>query len=406
MRYHPREITRRIVQALDSMPVVVLTGMRQVGKTTLIHTEPALAHRRYLDLDDFATAESARSSPEELLSSSEPITLDEVQRAPSLLRSIKQQVDQDRAPGRFLLSGSANLLLHQGVTESLAGRAVFLTLGPMTRREILGATAPPFLVDLLQGRNPLPGEGLHPAVSAKQILVGGMPPVALRDADPAIWFRGFEQTYLERDVRDMARIADLGAFRRFLRLIALRTGTVMNLTGVAEDAGVSTATAARYLGILEASYGVQRLPPFTATRVSRLVKSPKIFTTDSGIANHLIGPRPAPLEATDRHRGALLETYVAQNLAALLEAWLPEASLHYFRVHGRHEVDFIVEWGDALVALEVKAGSRWSPRDLRGLRRFLDKTPGCVAGLLACGVRQAAPVGDKLWAVPLGQVLG
>jgi len=404
--YLPRHIASLVSKALRTMPVVVLTGMRQVGKTTLLRSEPDLRDRRYLSLDDFATEAAAHSAPESLLGEDGPVTIDEVQKAPELLPAIKAAVDRDRRPGRFLLSGSANLLLLESVSESLAGRAVYLQLWPLTLAEQRRIEGEPVLIELLRTGSPRFGDAAK-GFSPLDAVRGGMPPVVLDQADPGLWYLGFEQTYLERDVRRLTQVADLAQFRRFLRLVALRTGNLLNLSEIARDAHLSPATASRYLGILEASFAVHRVQPHLASRAARLVKSSKVHLSDAGLAHHLIGTRGAPMTEGDPHAGALLETFVAQNLAGLVSAWCAPggATVQFWNVQGRYEVDFVVEAFGRTVALEVKRGTRFSESDLRGLRRFLELTPSCVMGILAYGGTTSVAVDERIWAVPIEQVL-
>ncbi len=398
--FYEREITATLLGALAALPVVVLTGARQVGKSTLLQQHPDLAGRRYFSLDDFVHLEAARSNPEALLAGSEPVTIDEAQKAPELLAVIQRLVDRERVPGRFLLSGSANFSLLKDVSDSLAGRALYLSLQPFTRREILRESDPvPFLRRFCQA--PSLGEGR--VVTEAEVLTGGLPPVAVGGTNPQLWFRGYEQTYLERDLRDLAQVADLVTFRRFLVLVALRTGQVLNVSELARDAHLNHATATRWLGLLEASFMVRRLGPFLGNRTSRLLKSPKLYLADSGLAAHLAGV--TDVEVGEPLRGPLLETWVAANLAALLESHWPEARLHYWSVQGRHEVDFVIEAGRASLALEVKAATRWGSSDLTSLKAFLEATPGCRAAILGHNGTQSAQLGDRLWALPLGLLL-
>jgi uncharacterized protein len=180
---------------------------------------------------------------------------------------------------------------------------------------------------------------------------------------------------------------------------------VLVASELARDAKLTAMTTGRYLNLLEASFLIHRLPPFLKNRSSRLVKAPKLHFTDSGLAAHLAGVTTLRAGQDDRLRGALFETYVAQNLAALCEAHLPDAQLSYWHEQGRHEVDFVIEAGRAVVAIEVKAATRWSDGDLSGLRAFLNRTPACVAAVLAHNGRQAARLDDRIWAIPLGHLL-
>jgi predicted AAA+ superfamily ATPase len=402
--YLSREITPRLVGALRRLPVVVLSGLRQTGKSTLLQNEAALARgHAYRTLDDFATLAAARANPESLLAGA--VILDEVQRCPELLVALKRSVDEQRRPGRFILSGSANLALLGHVSETLAGRAGYFTLHPMTRREQRGTTAkPPFLVKFLAA--PGVSTGRAEPVTEREVLGGGLPLACLGPADGvAEWFRGYVQTYVERDVRQLSQVTDLVAFRTLAQLAALRTGQVLVISTIARDAKLNAVTAGRYLDLLETSFLIRRLPPFLKNRSSRLIKSPKLYFTDSGLAAHLAGVVSLEAGHEELLRGALFETYVAQNLAALLEAHRPEARLSYWHEQGRHEVDFVIEAGRKVFAIEVKATTRWNESDLSGLRAFLERTPACLAAVLAYNGKEAVKLDERLFALPLGHLL-
>jgi predicted AAA+ superfamily ATPase len=385
--------------------VVVVTGLRQTGKTTFLQRDPGLAGRRYLSLDDFATLEAARRDPEALLAGPEPLTIDEAQRCPELLIALKRAVDRHRTRGRYLVSGSANFALLRGVTESLAGRAVYLTLSPFTRRERVQTSKDrPFVLRLLDTGEP--PRGGSDGIRDNDVLTGGMPVVALGGAkNRDLWFLGYEQTYLERDVRNLTQVADLVDFRNLLRFAALRGGQLLNVSELARDAKMTAATVNRYLGLLETSFVIERLPPYLRSKTTRLIKSPKLYVADSGLAAHLMDVRDLRPAADEPLRGALFETYVHQNLAGILAAQEDRAELGFWNVQGRHEVDFVLASGRRCIAIEVKAASRFSERDASGLRAFLDGTPGAVAGVLAYNGQEIAPLGDRLFAVPLGLLL-
>ena len=405
-KYRARAVGRLTRAALASMPVVVVTGLRQSGKSTFLQHEKGLAGRRYLTLDDPAQLAAARSDPEAFVHSESPLTIDEAQKCPELLTAIKREVDRARRPGRFLLSGSANFALLKGITESLAGRALYLTLHPFSRRELAGKLAvTPFVRRAFDAGEP-PRRSAAGGIAARSIVEGGLPPVCLAEApSPALWFKGYEQTYLERDVRELARIGDLVPFRTLLLLAVCRTAQVLGVSEIGRDAKLNSATTTRYLSLLEASFVMRRLSPFLANRATRLIKSPKLYIADSGLACHLTGIDESRLTAGDPLSGALLETYVAQNLVANLDADWPEARLSYWHVQGRHEVDFVIEAGRDCIAIEVKAAARWNNRDLAGLRAFLDKTPRCRAAFLAYGGSEVVKLADRLWAAPLAAVL-
>ena len=233
-----------------------------------------------------------------------------------------------------------------------------------------------------------------------------MPPVCLGEVhNRALWFRGYEQTYVERDVRDLSRIADLVSFRHLLRLAALRTGKVLKRSELARDAKLNAVTTGRYLSLLEASFALWRLPPYLGSRSSRIIKSPKLHMGDSGLACHLAGVTSLAPAADEPMRGALFETYVGLNLAGLLASRWPDAQLHFWSVQGRHEVDFVVEVGRDCMAIEVKSGERWESHDLAGLRAFLAAVPRCRAAILAYNGAEAVSLGERLWALPIDLLL-
>mgnify|MGYP003876568147 FL=1 len=385
------------------MPVVVLSGMRQTGKSTLLLNQPELRGRKYMTFDDFGVLEAARRNPEELIAGEESLTIDEAQKYPELLNVIKREVDKNRKPGRFLLSGSANFLLLKKVAESLAGRAVYLTLHPFTHREIQGVTKEiPSMVYFLE-------KGIFPkrnikSISGPQILKGGMPSVCLKEVkNPSIWFRGYEQTYLERDIRALSQVADLVSFRHLLQLVALRNTKVLNISELARDAKLNVVTTSRYLSLMETSFILSRMPPYLGNRSSRLIKSPKIYLSDTGLASYLSGIKSLDLNET--LRGTFLENYVAQNLEGIFSAYYPEAKITYWNIQGRYEVDFIVEIGSETIAIEVKNGSRWQERDLTGIKAYLSSSKGCRAAILAYNGNDVVKLEERIWAVPIGLLL-
>ncbi len=230
--------------------------------------------------------------------------------------------------------------------------------------------------------------------------------MALGDAKSRdLWFLGYEQTYLERDVRDLSQVADLVSFRNVLQLAALRTGRILNQSELARDAGLPATTAARYLGLLDTSFVLGRLNPFLQSKAARLIKSPKIMMTDSGLAAHLTGVTDLSVTANEPLRGALFETWVWQNLASILGAHAPRAGLEFWSIQGRYEVDFVVTYGRASIGIEVKASGRFSEKDLTGLKAFLDATSGARAGVLAYNGTEALSVGKDLYAIPLTMLL-
>ncbi|MBL8730031.1 MAG: ATP-binding protein [Planctomycetes bacterium] len=365
----PRTVGAALRERLRVMPAVVVTGARQTGKSTLVeHLVPGRRH--YRSLDDIDVLDTARRHPEVLVDGDEPVTLDEVQREPRLLLAVKRAIDRDRTPGRFLVTGSANLLLMQKVAESLAGRASYLTLWPMTRREQQGLGRCGSWEELLaapdkQWRDVLAANPDEPADWRAQARRGGYPTpaVAMRtQAERAIWFDGYIRTYLERDLQELAAISALPDFRRLMRAASLRLGQLLNQTELGRDVALPQPTVHRWLNLLETSYQLVRLPAYAVNRTKRLIKSPKLYWSDTGVAMHLA-------EATETD-GAHLENLVLQDLLAWRDARLERAELCYWRTASGEEVDLVIETGGSLLPIEVKASTRPRLADAVHLRSF------------------------------------
>lgn len=363
-----RLVGAALAERLRVMPAVVVTGARQTGKSTLAEHLVA-GERRYWSLDDFEVLDLVRRDPESIVGGSKPVTLDEVQREPGLLPALKRAIDRDRRPGRFLLTGSANLLLMRQVSESLAGRASYLTLWPMTRREQRGLGSAGRWEDLLaapdtEWRDVL-AAGDDSAEDWRALARrGGFPTPAVelsKPADRAIWFDGYVRTYLERDLQDLATIAGLPDFRRLMRAACLRLGQLVNQTELGRDVSLPQPTVHRWLNLLETSYQLVRLPAYAVNRTKRLIKSPKIYWSDTGIALHLTGGEPS---------GAHLENLVLHDLLAWRDARVRHAELGYWRTSIGEEVDFVIETDGALLPIEVKATARPRLADCTHLRTF------------------------------------
>jgi hypothetical protein len=369
MKTLPRLVEPALSERLRVMPAVVVTGARQTGKSTLA-AERVPGKRRYASLDDLDVRDAAKRDPEALVGGSQAVTLDEVQREPEILAAVKRAIDRDRKPGRFLLTGSANLLLMRRVSESLAGRASYLTLRPMTRREQRGEGRAGLWEELLEARD---GEWLE-LLAAGDVDAedwralarrGGFPTPALELNDArerAIWFDGYVRTYLERDLQDLAAISALPDFRRLMRAACLRLGQLVNQTELGRDVSLPQATVHRWLNLLETSYLLVRLPAYAVNRTKRLIKSSKLYWGDTGVALHLSGE--------DEPRGALLENLVLGDLLAWRDARLERAEVGYWRTASGEEVDFVVEAGGKLLPIEVKAAARPRLADAAHLRSF------------------------------------
>jgi len=401
----PRLLEAPLSAALGAFPIVVITGARQTGKSTPVRQVEEGA-RPYLTLDDLEILERARLAPASLVHSADRMTLDEVQRSPDLLLAVKQAVDEGRVAGRYLLTGSANLLLMHRVSESLAGRAVHLTLWPLTRREQLGlggAGVWPRLFATADGdwRDLLAAESAPEEDWRDLAHRGGYPTPAVELAGPetrALWFAGYTRTYLERDLQDLSTVGSLVDFRRLMRIACLRLGNMVNQTEIARDAGLAQPTVHRHLDLLEASYQLVRLPAYAVNRTKRLLKSPKLYWCDTGLALHLAGE--------SEPRGAHLENLILTDLLAWRDSTVEAPDLLYWRTTAGDEVDFVIEWKGQLLPIEVKASTRPQLADTRSLRLFREEYGDRTrVGLLLHAGSELGWIADGVLAVPWWKVL-
>jgi predicted AAA+ superfamily ATPase len=400
----PRLVAKSLADRLRVMPAVVVTGARQTGKSTLAQ-ELSPGERTYFSLDDLDVLNAARRDPEVLVGGTRPVTLDEVQREPDLLRAVKRAIDKKRTPGRFLLTGSANLSLMRQVSESLAGRATYLTLWPMTRREQAGLGRCGLWEELLLARDDewpdllssQPEEAEDWRALARR---GGFPTPSLHmraARDRAIWFDGYVRTYLERDLQDLSKIAALPDFRRLMSAVCHRLGQLMNQTELGRDVALPQPTVHRYLNLLETSYLLVRLPAYAVNRTKRLIKAPKLYWGDTGVALHLGGAEP---------QGAHFENLVLQDLLAWRDARLERAEVCYWRTASGEEVDFVIENGAQLLPIEVKATPRPRLGDAAHLRSFRKEYgKKARAGLLLHTGKAIEWIAPDVLAVPWWRVL-
>jgi hypothetical protein len=411
----PRHLESVVREALEHFPVVLLLGARQVGKSTLAQSLSVGAWpAHYVTLDDRTTLDAVLRSPDGYLQEApEPLVIDEVQRAPDLLRALKLVVDRKRAPGRFLLTGSANVLTLSVVSETLAGRIAVLELMPFSwaelRREapssavdaLFEATTVKELMSRLERQSSLP---VKPGEVRERVLAGGYPPAALMTSGRArqTWFESYRQTYIERDLRNLADLAHVPEFGRLLTTLALRTGGLLNLSELSRDLGVPTTTLRRYFNILTQTFQIFLVHPYSANVRKRLVKTPKLYLTDTGFACHLAAAeRWETLERQER-AGALVETWAALELRKLLSAARVRTDIWYWRTHGGREVDFILERGGEVAGVEVKLHEGFKDRDLAGLEECAQALGRRWRfGVLLHGGREMVPIDDRTLAIPL-----
>ena len=408
MSYVPRHLTVTLRRAMSTFPVVLLTGARQTGKTTLLRHEFGGTHR-YTSLERPEIRLRADADPVAFLNENPPpVILDEIQYVPGLLPYIKDRVDEDRTPGAWLITGSQGFGLMRGVSESLAGRVAILTLAPMAVGEGRGPPQPASLDDLLErvfgdspgARSEVPERHEAPEETdlADWLLRGGYPEPRLNPAvDRQLWLSGYTQTYLERDVRGLTQVGDLGTFQRFLSLVASRTGTLVNLAELGREVGVTAPTARRWLSVLEASEVVFLLPAFHRNYGKRIRKSPKLYFLDPGLASFLMGLHDREAVLHGPAIGSLMETAVVGEWVKAFRSRGERPELWFWR-SPEDEVDIVIERGARLYGLEVKATATPTPGHASSLNRWLKLSGG--RGALACRVPSPRALRPDIRAVP------
>lgn len=407
--YRPRWLTLALREASQDHPIVVLTGARQVGKSTLLLNAEPFRDWRFHSLDDFDTLRQACEKPDALWAGADRVVLDEVQKAPELLSAVKQAVDRQPRRLRFVLSGSANLLRMKQVSESLAGRAVYFVLDPMTLGEVNEVEQPNVLSRILAGDWPeeasLPDSPPDPA---SILLRGLMPPLLTLGSVQAWvhWWEGYVSTYLERDLRQVSQIDALLDFRRIMELMGLRSGQLLNQSEVARDAQLTQPTVHRYLNLLETTHLFERVPAYTASRTTRMLKSPKAFWNDPGLAIFLSGYFDLDDLRKAREYGAYFETLIYHHLRVLARLMTPSARLYFWRTRAGAEVDFVLEHGRRVLAIEVKHSPNPGYGDTVGLRTFLAEHPKALGGLLLHNGQDIRRLDQNILALPWTMVTG
>lgn len=404
--YYPRAMGPAWTAASKQFPVLLLTGPRQVGKTTLLE-HLAAEGRRYVTLDAPLVRELARRDPALFLQRYQPpVIIDEIQYAPELLSYIKMAVDTSRVPGSFWLTGSQQFRMMQGVSETLAGRIGILNLlGFSSRERARGVLdVPPFLpTDERLRQREASSRTLMLRELYQEIWLGSFPALVagpIHDRD--LFYSSYVQTYLERDVRDLAQVGDEASFLRFVKACAARTAQLLNYSELARDAGVSSNTARHWLSILQASFQVVLVPPFHSNVSKRLVKRPKLYFLDTGLCAYLTEwTSPETLEA-GAMSGAILETYV---LSELLKSWWHlglHPHLYYFRDKDGLEVDFVFAQDQRIYPVEVKKTASPRADDLRGFRALAKAGVPVGPGAILCLCQELLPLTSDVQAVPIG----
>lgn len=399
-----RKVRPLVDTALSDTRVVLIAGPRQAGKTTLARQFTG-RDRPYVTLDDAGTLEAARTDPTGFVRGIDRAVIDEVQRAPELMLAIKESVDRDDAPGRFLLTGSANLATIPAIADSLAGRMAVIPLLPFAQAEIL-STPGRFLDRMFAGEEPVSTDYLFTGADLIEIVLKGGYPEVLRRATPArrtAWLDDYIALILDRDVRDIANIDQLDRMPRLLEILAEHAGQLVNHSSFGSALGLSSVTAQKYVAVLERLFLVRTLPPWSTNRLSRLIKTPKLHFLDTGLLAALRQDEIDNLSKDRSRFGPLLETFVMSELLKLASWSDRRVSFSHYRTKDQDEVDIVIEdRRGRIVGVEVKSSATVRSQDFRGLRQLQEATGDrFVRGLVLHDHDRVIPFSEKLHAAPL-----
>lgn len=406
---YPRFVTHKVQAALADTRVVLLAGPRQAGKTTLAR---ALAEndRPYLTLDDATTLAAATGDPTGFIRGLGRATIDEIQRAPRLLLAIKDAVDRDPTPGRFLLTGSANLMALPRVADSLAGRMETIRLLPLAQAELRQGTPSAILTRAFDRAAPQGGASIVGKDLVETVLAGGYPEALTRKtwARRQVWALNYVEAIVQRDVRDIASVEQLDRMPRLLRALAVHAGQLVNHNGVGAAIGLNHVTTGTYTGVFEQLYLIRTLPAWHNNALKRLTKTPKLHFLDTGLLAALRGLTPDAIARDRGPFGAILESFVVSELVKIADWSDQRLTFSHYRDKDGAEVDVVIEdQAGRIVGIEVKAAATADGTDFKGLRKLAAATgERFVQGLVLHDHDQVTPFGDRLWAAPLSTLWG
>ena len=402
---YPRFAEPRLTEALADSPIVLIHGPRQCGKTTLAQIIGERKGYAYVSFDDAVLCTAAQADPVGFAGDlPERVILDEVQRVPALFSALKVAVDRKRSAGRFILTGSANVLLVPKLADSLAGRMEIIRLHPLAQCELNRRTTS-FLDSLFAGNFKTRQTDRLASQLAEKIVAGGYPAALARPSERrrATWYRDYLDALVQRDVRDLARISSLDILPRLLTLAASQTARLLNVADLSSPFQVSRPTIRDYVTLLERVFLVDSLPPWHSNRLSRLIKTPKLHVGDTGLACALLGINAADLAADRPLLGQLLETFAFQELRRQASWYGESVAFFHYRDKDGAEVDIVIERGARVLAgIEIKASATVTGADFRGLRKLKEASgKRFVAGIVLYDGEACASFGDGMFAVPL-----
>lgn len=406
---YERFLEHRVKEALSDTPVVLVVGPRRAGKTTLVRKQLGEGGRTYVTLDDLTVLDAARSDPVGFIRGLGHATIDEIQRAPDLLLAIKKTVDEDERPGRFLLTGSANVLTLPRVAESLAGRMETIRLLPLARAEIAGKM-PTFVDRLFAGRLQRQRAAVLGDDLVRLVLLGGFPEAISRNSERRRqdWARSYLTSILTRDLRDIADLEKLTDLPRFVRILAEHSGQLVNYSQFGASINVTHKTGQRYVGLLEQVFLFSTLQPWYTNALKRIAKTPKLHFLDSGLLATTRGLSFDRVKENRTEFGALLESFVFSEILKLMTASDLRLTPYHFRDQQMHEVDIVLECDDGrIVGIKIKASATVRSADFAGLRTLAEASKERFAyGVVLYDSADLVPFGDRLSAAPLSCLWG
>jgi predicted AAA+ superfamily ATPase len=404
MKYLKRAIREELDEYLKYFPVLLISGARQVGKSTLaLH----LGIENYITLDDINIYEMAKNDPKGFIESlDKPVIIDEAQRLPQLMITIKEHIDKKRINGEFVLTGSASLQGFKDISDSLAGRIGIVELYPLSLKE--KNQKEENIIDIFSSS--LDGYILKKYKSdiAQHLLDGGYPEMLKIDSQKAkyLWFSSYIRTYIESDARELTNIRNLDKFIKMYRLCMIRSGNMFNKNELQKEAGLDNRTFDSYFAVMEHTYQLQKLQPFFKNQLKRLIKTPKIYATDTGVLTHLLQINSKEELEKSHYRGDIVETFIYDELLKANSSALKKVGLFYYRTSDKKEIDFILDYGEKIIAIEIKASKSISKSDFKHIYHLQKEIPDSFdKGIVLYGGDSFLRLDEKMYAVPFGFLL-
>ncbi len=399
---YQRFLKSDILKACKHFPAILITGARQVGKSTLAME----LSENYVTLDDITALHLAKNDPQLFIAGLKtPIVIDEIQKAPELFSAIKIAIDRDRKAGQFILTGSANVMAFKNISDTLAGRIAIFELSPLAQMELYEAKKP-FLESLFEGSIFEEKEAFRDEGAIYQRILDGFYPemVKLEDAKMKyLWLSSYIATYIERDIRDIENIRNIDKFARLIHLLASRSANILNKSDLAKEAALDIKTLENYISLLELVYQIKRVRPYFANIGKRFVKSEKLFFTDTGILCHLLGIKSVEALFASPFLGAVFETFIFGELQKQ-KSFLEGIELFYYRTHDKKEIDFIIEKEGEIVALEAKFAKNITKKDFRHILDLQENCKNLKYGIILYTGERVLQFDERLFCVPAGML--